>query len=133
MSEQEQEGSPKQSTINLVLAVLITAGVVWFAKGGHAPNCVYDPDQEAPANDCSIPYYVWEQQAFPNQPYIDEFHLSVEDTQLFEACTGAMYATHDSVIGWAFDVEDSEVAGRAVNVPERVLDACRTYLANRGL
>ena len=59
--------------------------------------------------------------------------MSIEETQLFEACSSAMYATHDSVVGWAFDVEDSEVAGRAVSVSDRVVDACYQYLANKGL
>ena len=72
MSDQEPERSPTQSTVNVVLAVLITAGVVWVATDRRAPDCGVVPNPNF--KECTTDFYTWNDLTFPNQPYIDEFH-----------------------------------------------------------
>ena len=124
--EQDQR---ETRTIYVVLAVLITAGVVWVAKDGRAPDCGYGVVPDSPG-DCTINYYIWKDQAFPNQSYFRSFELDGSEQALFDACTSFTFATLGTPEEWASNLEDVDPN---TTVPDRVVDACRQWVSDHGI
>jgi hypothetical protein len=129
VADQAQKRGLSQATANVVLAVVITAAVAWFAKGGRAPDCSWEPDVDARPAECTVNYKTWVSEAFPNQSYVDRFSLDGSDSALLDACASFVWATIRTPTDWAQELQD----GGFGTVPDRVIDACAQYANDHGL
>lgn len=123
----ERSAAAERAT-RLVLAVLIGVAAGWWAYGRFADpsTCGYQPNPEDWPRECMVDYTRWAYLMFPNIHYEEKYNFSIQQEGLFDACIAALGSTHDTAIGWSFDVEDGRY-GRATNIPENVLDACDEY------
>ncbi|MBI2239122.1 MAG: hypothetical protein HYU54_11455, partial [Actinobacteria bacterium] len=112
------------------IAVVVGAlAVLWFVSSDwwRVPDeCAWEPDPDSWPAECTIDYTRWLYLIDPNVRYRDDYSLSIDENQLFEACIAAVGSTHDTPVGWLIDAESGRHA-RDVEVPDRVLDACREY------
>ena len=86
----------------------------------------YDP--EHPFDECVIDSSTYYYLIFTDEPYAHDFNLTAEEIGLFRACRESAGPVYEfSTLAWAFAVEDE-----GIEVPDSVLAACRTALADEG-